>query len=129
MYITLCRSGSWELNLRTRALVLLSKIVFAFWHFWQVNGYFTIYWTNIRYVCTYLIAFLMEIPNMVMKFNNFDIVYKFVNCLACRLHSLVAWKALSSALLVFKSCHCLIFNNSAHRMKWSIKSITPLSAI
>ena len=29
---------------------------------------------NTRHVCTYLIAFLIEIPNMVMKFNNFDIL-------------------------------------------------------
>ena len=43
-----------------------------------------------RYVCTYLNAFLMVIPNMAMKFNNFDIFYQICKlfhlspALACR---------------------------------------------
>ena len=35
----------------------------------------------------------MLIPNMVIKFNNFDVFYKFVNVLTCRLHSPAAWEA------------------------------------
>ena len=41
----------------------------------------------------------MVIPNMVMKFNNFEFFYKFVKCLTCRLHSPPAWKALMELFL------------------------------
>ena len=36
----------------------------------------------------------MVIPNMVMKFKNVDIFYKFVKMFTCHLHSPAAWKAL-----------------------------------
>ena len=74
------------LTLRTRALVLMSKIVLAFSHFWNFNGYFTNYWTNTKHVCTYLNAFFIEVSNMAMKFYNFDIFTNFVTYLTCRLH-------------------------------------------
>ena len=38
-----------------------------------IRSYLTNYWTNTRHVCTYLIAFSMEIPTTVKKFNNFEI--------------------------------------------------------
>ena len=59
------------------------------------NCYFTICWTNTRHVGTHLNAFLMVIPNMVMKFHNFDIFTKFVkfltylsSAIACRVESI-----------------------------------------
>ena len=70
-----------NVTLRTHALVLQSKTVFAFWHFWNCNGYFTIYWTNTRHVCTYFNAFLIVIPNIDTKFQNFDILWNFVKFL------------------------------------------------
>ena len=48
----------------------------CFSKFQHFTGYFRNYWTNTRHVGTYLNAFLMVIPNMVMKFNSFDICYK-----------------------------------------------------
>ena len=33
------------------------------------------YQTKTKHTCTYLNAFLMVIPNMAMKFHNFDIFY------------------------------------------------------
>ena len=65
-----------KLTLTTRALVLPNKIVLVFSKFKHFTGYFRNYWTNTRHVGIYLIAFLMVIPNMVIKFNNFDIFYK-----------------------------------------------------
>ena len=34
-----------------------------------------------RHVCTYLNAFLVEIPNMFMRFKNSDIFYNFLDIL------------------------------------------------
>ena len=82
------------LTVRTRALVLLTvKIVFALWNFWNFNVYFTIYWTDTRHVCTYFNAFFMVIPNMVMKFHNFEFcnkigyVFDLSSALACHAES------------------------------------------
>ena len=49
-----------------------AKSVFTFSTFWNFNVYFMNYWTNTRHVCTYLNAFLIVIPNIVMKFQHFD---------------------------------------------------------
>ena len=38
----------------------------------QNNRYFTINWTNTRYVCTYLNQFLTVIPERIMKFHKFE---------------------------------------------------------
>ena len=54
------------LTLRTRGLVLLSKRLFPFSHFWNFNGYFTKEWTNTRLVCTDLNAFFIVDSNMVI---------------------------------------------------------------
>ena len=68
--------------------------MFSFWHFWNCNGYFTVYWTNTRHVGTYFNAFHMVIPNRVMKFHNFDIFYTICyifdmsSALACRVVSI-----------------------------------------
>ena len=78
------------LTLRTWGLVLLSKSLFAFSHFWNFNGYFT----NTRHVCTYLNAILMIIPNMVMKFHNSDIFTSFVKFWPVVCTRPAAWKAL-----------------------------------
>ena len=79
---------------KSRALVLLSNSWFlrVFYISENVNVYFTNSWTNTRHVCTLLKAFLMVIPNMVMKFLNFEIIWTFCNILyymssahACRM--------------------------------------------
>ena len=58
------------LTLTMLVLVLLNKRLTAFSHFWYFNAYFIYQWTNTRHVCTYLNAFLMVIPNKVMKFHT-----------------------------------------------------------
>ena len=92
--------GKYMLTFTTRALVSLSKIVFAISHFWNFNGYFTNYWTNTRHVCTLLNVFLTVIPNMGMKFHNFEIVYQICyifdlsSALACRMESIkTQWRS------------------------------------
>ena len=53
-----------------------------------------------RHVGTHVNAFLMVIPNMVMKFHNFDIFYNiFYNFLTRRQHSPAACKVLTLSLL------------------------------
>ena len=68
--------------------------------FLKIHEISHIFKSNTRHVCTYLIAFLMVIPNIVTKFNNFKIVDSasdsdsFVTFLTCRLLMPAAWKAL-----------------------------------
>ena len=70
----------------------------------KFQAYFTNYETNTRYVCTFpkLICHCASIPNMVMKFNDFDIIYTICymfdlsSAFACRVKSiniycLIAW--------------------------------------
>ena len=45
------------------------------------NGYFTNYYANTRHVCTYLNAFSTVIPNMVMRFRNFEFCKQFCEIL------------------------------------------------
>ena len=86
-----------HLTLQTRPLLLLSKILYPFSNFRNVNVYFTTSWTNIRHVCTYLKAFFLVFSNMVMEFHNFDILFtNLVTFLTCCLHSPAAWKALTT---------------------------------
>ena len=73
-------------TLTTRAIVVIFLEILN-------NSHFRNYETNTRYIGTYLNAFLMVIPNMVMKFNNFDLFYQICthfdlsSALACRVLS------------------------------------------
>ena len=58
------------LDLLMKKSLFLSSILSNF------SIHFKNYWTDTRHVCTYLNAFSMVIPNIVMKFNNFDIYWK-----------------------------------------------------
>ena len=72
------------LTLRTRALVLLSKSLFAFIKFLTIlTSISQIKWTNTRHVWTLLNAFFIRILNhSITKFQNVDIFYKFVTFLS-----------------------------------------------
>ena len=98
LHIQQALSLSINLTLRTRGLVLLSKSLFAFSYFWNFNGYFTSKWTNTRHICTYLNEFFIVVPNMVMKFHNFDIFYKL--CLLFDLSSAHARRIVSVIYLL-----------------------------
>ena len=120
------------------ALVLLGKIVFVFSNFWNFNAYFTNLWTNNRHVCTYLNVFLMVIPNMVMKFHNFEIFYQFFyifalsSALTCHVESIKTMY--SHCLCSFPHNphhqHCLVHSSSmlwmSHLYRLSIHSTFPL---
>ena len=60
-------------------------------NFWN----FTNFLTNTRHVWTNLNAFLMVIPNIVTKFQNFDIFEHFLTFCYCRLLPPAAWKGLT----------------------------------
>ena len=51
-------------------------------------------WHIIRHICTYFNAFFMVIPNIVTKFQNFDIFENFVTTLTCGLLTPAAWNVL-----------------------------------
>ena len=75
-------------------LVLVGFSHFAFSHFWNFSGYFTNQWTNTKYVCIYFNVFLMVVPNMVMKFQHFDIflqicyIFDPSSAIACRVENI-----------------------------------------
>ena len=57
----------------TRPLKSSCIMLFIFTKRKNVNVYFMTYCTNTRLVWTYLNAFSMVIPNIIMKFHNFEI--------------------------------------------------------
>ena len=85
--------SNWILTLRTRALVLVGKIVIVFSNFWHFNvysrinepipGMFVLSWMHFSWWF------------QIWKSTMLTFFTKYVTFMTCRLHSPAAWKALT----------------------------------
>ena len=76
------------------------------------------HWINTRLVCTHFNAFFMENPNVTITIWIFKNCWKKIKFLACRLHSMSAWRGIR---LMF----CSLARDLVGVEKWNLTVFSP----